>query len=111
MAFKLKNTPYPKDKKPKRGKRIKTIEPQLDPEIFSDGHKPYSATSYHRESLDPDAISMARTIGPGSWRQGSGYVEGLDSKLTQNPDGSYTRTQIESSPAYPKRKCRKRKKK
>lgn len=103
MAFKMKGAPFQK----KRKKKIKPIDPQLDPSIFATD--PYSKTSYHRESLDPYVTSEARTIGPGSWRQGSGYVEGLESKLIQNPDGSYTRTQVESTPAFIKRK-RKRKK-
>ena len=109
MAFKLKNTSYPKGRKGKRSKKVKEIEPQVDPSVFAS--EPYSATSYRRESLDPHVTSEARTIGPGSWRQGSGYVEGLESKLTQNPGGSYTRTQVESSPAYLKRKSKKRKNK
>ena len=52
-------------------------------------------------------IVVVPTIGPGSWQQGSGYVEGVESKLTQNPEGSYTRTQIESEPAYLTRACKK----
>jgi len=103
MAFKLKNPPFPK--KPKRRKKNKPIEPMHDPEIFAS--EPYSATSYKRDHLDPNFTSKDRTLGPGRWKQGSGYVEGLDSKLTQNPDGSYTRTQVESEPAYLKRAYKK----
>ena len=107
MAYTQKNNPF--RKKPKRSKKVKEIEYQVDANVFAS--EPYSATSYRRESLDPYTTSKARTIGAGSWQQGSGYVEGLESKLTQNPDGSYTRTQVESSPAYLKRKSKKRKKK
>ena len=107
MAFKLTIPPFPK--KPKRSKKVKEVEYQVDPNVFASD--PYSATSYRRENLDPDFVSDVPTIGPGSWQQGSGYVEGLESKLTQNPEGSYTRTQVESSPAYLKRKSKKRKKK
>jgi hypothetical protein len=95
MAFKLKNTPYPKDKKPKRrkNKNSDVIEPQLDPSIFGDGHVPYSVSSLSREVVDK------------KYYHGEGFHEGLESKLTFNPKTQvYTRTQIESSPAMPKRK-------
>ena len=89
MAFKLRNTPYPK--KPKRSKRGKEMEYQVDPNVFASD--PYSATSISKEVADKKYYS------------GSGKISGLESKLTYNPETQeYTRTQVESSPAMLKRK-------
>tara|TARA_R110002050_G_scaffold49087_2_gene114239 strand:+ start:305 stop:586 length:282 start_codon:yes stop_codon:yes gene_type:complete len=93
MAFKLINSPYPK--KPKRSKRVKEIEPQVDPEVFS--NEPYSVTSTSRSVTDK------------KYDSGSGKVSGLESKLTYNPATErYVRTQVESSSAMPKRKRKKK---
>ena len=102
MAFKLKNTPYPKDKKPKRRKNKNSEGDEFTSNMIEldDGHEPYSTTSISRSVTDK------------KYDSGEGKVSGLDSKLTYNPEtGMYTRTQIESSPAYLKRKGKKRKKK
>ena len=98
MAFKLKNTPYPKGKDRKRRKNTNTSSTNEFDDIFAS--KPYSVSSISREVADK------------KYYHGEGFHEGLESKLTFNPETEqYTRTQVESSPAYPKRKCRKRKKK
>ncbi len=94
MAFKLKNPPFPK--KPKRRKKNKPIEPMHDPEIFAS--EPYSATS------------ISRSVADKKYHSGlfEGYVPELESKLTFNPSTQqYTRTQVESEPAYLKRACKK----
>ncbi len=89
MAFKLKNPPYPK--KPKRSKKVKEMEYQVDPNVFA--NDPHSATSISRSVTDK------------KYDSGSGKIEGLESKLTYNPETQeYTRTQVESSPAMLKRK-------
>lgn len=88
MAFKLTNPPFPK--KPKRSKKVKELEYQVDPNVFASD--PYSTTSTSRSVTDK------------KYDSGSGKVAGLESKLTYNPStGEYTRTQVESSSAMQKR--------
>jgi len=98
MAFKLTNTPYPKGKGRKRRKNTSAASTnELDDVFASD---PYSTTSVSRSVTDK------------KYDSGKGKVSGLDSKLTYNPETEqYTRTQIESEPAFLKRKGKKRKKK
>ena len=96
MAFKMSGMIF-KGNSPlnnRRKKKVKKIDSQVDPSIFT--NDPYSTSS------------MSRSVADKKYHSGSGKVEGLDSKLTLDSDGVYTRTQIESSPAFVKRKKNKR---
>ena len=96
MAFKMTGMAFKGSGPLNKGrkKKVKTIDPQVDPRIFT--NDPYSASS------------TSRSVADKKYHSGSGKVEGLDSKLMLNSDGTYTRTQIESSPAFVKRKKNKR---
>jgi|TARA_Y100000289_G_scaffold2500_1_gene2392 hypothetical protein len=74
----MKIKKYKKGGKNKKGKKRNTINYDIGPA--------YSATSKSRSVADKKYHHIA---------SGSG----LDSKLYQNPDGSYTRKSVDSSPA------------
>ena len=82
MAFKMNGSPFQKGRK----KKIKAIDPLVNPNVFTTD--PYSVSSVSRSVTDK------------KYHSGTGRTEGLNSKLTVNPEGVYTRTQVESSPAF-----------
>ena len=106
MAFKLRNTPYPK--KPKRSKKVKEMEYQVDPDVFASD--PYQVTSA-REDFSGNTWHKTGQRLSDEFESGEGRVEGLERKRYATPDGGEKIVQVESSPAYLKRKYRKRKKK
>jgi hypothetical protein len=83
MAFKMNYKGFPK-------RKVKSIEPQVEPSIFDTD--PYSKSSMSRQVVD-------------KMYDNGGKTQGLESKLTFNQNtNDYTRTQVESSPAYLKKK-------
>ena len=93
MAFKMKS-PYPK--KPKRSKKVKEMEYQVDPDVFASD--PYQVTSA-REDFSGNTWHKTGQGLSDEFESGEGRVKGLERKRYATPDGGAKIVQVESSPA------------